>query len=542
MTSADDLRTTAGRRWRRAAKWSIAVISIALGLYWVSDLVAERYVRKQLELAAASVCAVIDTRYPPVVAVDLFAWSVSITGLSLLPIADCSGASLHVQGRIDSALVNGVSLIGTLFRDQAMMARLRLNISEARITMVPDSLAQISNDQVKSKGDAWSIAIGSFAVAIRSVTVITSSGDTISTNGRGTETDGKDLHFMVGPRDPLASFSCESLHLSVDSLLGNMASGYNWSVGNCAFDQARGTLDLLRMKIGPALGLEAFSATLPYETDVIEARLDTLRIDGFDLNTAFAENTWSMRSLRLASGAVTVLRDKVVVDGNDPVKPLLSRIIRSFPLGIGADSITVDRLDVQYHERVDRRRGYAVIPITQIRAIITGATHSAIDTAALVVRASAVAFNTASVSLLLRAVISDTTDRFELDAAIGPMPFATINGATGPLLDIQATEGRIDTVIYRMTADDRRASGVVRMNYRGLKVASGGRRSDQAGNQLESALLNALVRNKSQNRNGDARDGRFTFERRRDRAIFNYLWAGLREGVKAELLPEALIK
>jgi hypothetical protein len=275
---------------------------------------------------------------------------------------------------------------------------------------------------------------------------------------------------------------------------------------------------------------------------VIQARLDTLHIAGFDMNTAFAENVWSMRSVRLATGAVTVLRDKVVADGNDPVKPLLSRLIRSFPMGSGADSITVDGLDVQYHERVDRQRGYAVIPITRIHAIITGARRSVIDTSAMVVRARAVAFNTASVSLILRAVIADTTDRFELDAGIGPMPFATVNAATGPLVDIQAIDGRIDSVIYRMTADDRRASGVVRMSHRGLKVASGGRKSEQVGNQMESALLNALVRNNSRNKNGDAHDGRFAFERRRDRAIFNYLWSGLREGVKAELLPEALTK
>ena len=83
---------------------------------------------------------------------------------------------------------------------------------------------------------------------------------------------------------------------------------------------------------------------------------------------------------------------------------------------------------------------------------------------------------------------------------------------------------------------------MVRMNHRGLKLASGGRKSGETGNQIESALLNALVRKTSRNKIGNARDGRFAFERRRDRAIFNYLWSGLREGVKAELLPEALIK
>jgi hypothetical protein len=528
--------------WRRTAIGLFVVIVFAVGLYAVIDLVAERYVSGQLEEAAGGVCALVDAHHPPVIAVDLFERSVSITGLILLPAADCSGTSLRVQGRIDSVHVSGVSLTGLLFRDRAVLDELHVSIADLRIAMVDGSLRSISNDQVKNELEPWSIAIGSFALAARSISVITQAGDTIGARDHGLEVEGKDLHFLTGQAEPLGSLRVETVHLTADSLFGGMASGYKWSVGNCAFDQEQGTLDLLRTNIGPGLGLEAFSATLPFETDVIEARLDTIHIAGFDMNTAFAENAWSMRSVRLASGAVTVLRDKVVVDGNDPEKPLLSRLIRSFPQGSGADSIIVQRLDVEYHERVDRQRGYAVIPITQIDATITGAKHTGIDTSALVVRANAVAFNAASVSMVMRAVVADTTDRFEIEASIGPMPFHAINRATGPLLDIQATEGRIDSLIYRMTADDRRASGMVRMNHRGLKLASGGRRSERTGNQIESAVLNALVRKTSRNKIGNARDGRFAFDRRRDRAIFNYLWSGLREGVKAELLPEALTK
>lgn len=535
-----------GPRWRararRAAVWLLVVILVAVALQWVGRIVTERYVRGQLEVAAAAMCALVDPRYLPGIVVDLSARSVSITSLRLLPAVGCPQASVHVQGRIDTVRVSGVSLIGLLFRDRAVLNKLHMRIAEARITLVPDSLLALSNDQVKSAPEAWSIAIGSFAVAMTSVTVITQNGDTLCTHGDGIEMDGTDLLFMIGEMEPPAPFGGESIHVSADSLSGSMANGYNWSIGTCTFDQERGTLDLLRTNISPALGLEAFSAMLPFETDVIEARLDTVHITGFDMNTALAEKACSMQRMRLASGAITVLRDKVATDGDDPVKPLLSRLIRSLPLYSGVDTMSLDRLDVQYHERVDRQRGYAVIPITQIHATITGAKHGTSDTSALVMRAHAIAFGTASVSLFLRAVVADTTDRFELEANIGPMPFAAINVATGPLLDIRATEGSIDSVIYRMTADDRRASGVVRMHHSGLKLASGGRKSEQAGNQLESALLNGLVRNKSRNRNGDARDGRFAFERRRDRSIFNYLYSGLREGVKAELLPEVLTR
>jgi hypothetical protein len=59
--------------------------------------------------------------------------------------------------------------------------------------------------------------------------------------------------------------------------------------------------------------------------------------------------------------------------------------------------------------------------------------------------------------------------------------------------------------------------------------------------QVESLLLNTLV--KKDNRNsGGPRQGYFMFDRRRDRAIFNYMWSGLREGTKEILLPKAFTR
>ncbi len=347
-----------GPGWWRAAKWSLITIAVLFALHWSCGLFAVRYVHKQLEVAAAAVCATVDPRSPPGIAVDVYTCSVIITNLTLLPAEGCSRASVRFQGHIDTLHASGLSLIGLLFRDRVALDEFQLRVGQARLTMDHDSLQGTSNDHQRKERGTWSVEIGSFGVVLRAMTVITQGRDTISTHGNGIEAEGNDLRFMIRQEDALASLRGENLHLSSDSLAGSMANGYDWSVGNCTFDQEHGTLDLLRTNIGPAFGLEAFSATLPYETDVIQARLDTLHIAGFDMNTAFAENAWSMRSIRLASGAVTVLRDKVAIDGNDPVKPLLSRVIRSFPIGSGADSITVHRLDVQYRERVDEHSRY----------------------------------------------------------------------------------------------------------------------------------------------------------------------------------------
>ena len=58
---------------------------------------------------------------------------------------------------------------------------------------------------------------------------------------------------------------------------------------------------------------------------------------------------------------------------------------------------------------------------------------------------------------------------------------------------------------------------------------------------MKTVALNTLVQNDNLDKGGP-RPGQFAFERRQDRAVFNYMWSGLREGTKAILLPEVLTR
>ncbi|MEO8591256.1 MAG: hypothetical protein ABI432_17895 [Flavobacteriales bacterium] len=511
-------------------------------LFVAVGFIAEHQVRVRLDDAAAQVCARVDDANPPEVTVTLLDRSVRITGLTLEPLASCSDHPMAVRGHLDTLQVSGVSLMGLLFSGSFAAQNLVIQVKDGSIAMRSDTASIKPANEMKPPGDAWSIDLESFHVQLRSITVLTGAGDTINARDEGVGAGGRDLHFLTGQENALASLRVQKLLLSVDSLDASMASGYLWSIGRCAVDEEKGTIDVHGVRLDPEKDLEQLSTTLQFETDVFQVRLDTVQVAGADVNKMLAQGVLSARAVNLAGGDVTVLRDKTLPDGPSVVMPLLARVIRQLPSGSGVDTISVDGLNARYRERGDPRRGYALIPFTDISATITGVRPDAADTNALVVRARCIAFDTTPVSLKLRSVIADTTDHFELDASIGSMSFTALNKATGPLADIQATAGRMDSVIFRMSAGDRHAQGVVHMAYRGLKVTSGGRKSDETMNRIETLLINSLVRDRSRDRDGTPRQGVFSFDRRRDRAIFNYMWSGLREGTKAMLMPDGLVK
>lgn len=525
--------------WRRAVIWSGAIGALLALLFWLTGLYAASTLRGRLDKVAQLGCAVVRNVPPPTIKVDLLGRRVIITDLAFVPNGSCAGSPMVFSGHLDTLDVGGISLTGLLFQRRLAVNDLRIATTGGIIRMVADSLRQVSRDEIKGVAEPWSVEVASFHAHLRSTMFITVRGDTVNSAGDGIRVQGSEYRF--GPLEDglAASHRVERITVAVDSLSARLIGGYALSIDQGAMDQPRGTVVLSGVKAMPRGGQEAFSATLRHETDVIQAQLDTLAVDGFDLNRSLTLGGLSAGSLQLRSGRVVVLRDKTLPDGPPKDVPLLGELIRRLPPGSGVETITVRRLDVLYREQIDVSRGYAHVPFDQIHATITGVRNDRQDSTILVIDAHCKAFSDVPVSMVLRSLVQDTTDRFELDARIGTMPFASLNQVTGPLMDVRALEGRIDSVIMHMDADDYHAKGLVQLAYHDLNLSIGGRKRKEFMHQVESLLLNTLV--KKDNRNsGGPRQGYFMFDRRRDRAIFNYMWSGLREGTKEILLPKAL--
>ena len=101
--------------------------------------------------------------------------------------------------------------------------------------------------------------------------------------------------------------------------------------------------------------------------------------------------------------------------------------------------------------------------------------------------------------------------------------------------------GRIDSVLLHMEADNRRAHGLVELAYHDLDLSTGGRKRKETRNRISTLILNTLVKKNNRN-SGGPRKGFFAFDRRRDRGVFNYMWSGLREGTKEILLPKSFTR
>lgn len=246
----------------------------------------------------------------------------------------------------------------------------------------------------------------------------------------------------------------------------------------------------------------------------------------------------TIRAVQLGPTDLIVARDKVLTDPPFQHKPLPARSLRAMPLGAGADSLIVESLQVDYHERVDVARGFAHIAFDSIAGVLTGLHNVPEDTMRLM--ASGLVFGRTPVVLDLHSHIGDSSDHFVAEARVGRLAFAQLTNALAPLTGVATPAGRLDTLILRMNGRDARATARCWMRYDGLKLDRRGQKN-KALDPVLNGLLNVIVkRGRTGEKDGEGWED-YAWDRRRDRSVFNYLWAGVREGAKTSMLPKAVV-
>ena len=93
-----------------------------------------------------------------------------------------------------------------------------------------------------------------------------------------------------------------------------------------------------------------------------------------------------------------------------------------------------------------------------------------------------------------------------------------------------------------MHGNEWQGSGTVDLAYEGLKIDLKPNAEKWHQGKVANLLGNALVRRNNLPDRKSYRQGDFTTYRRRDRAIFNFFWQGIKTGTAGTLAPGILKK
>lgn len=384
-------------------------------------------------------------------------------------------------------------------------------------------------------------------IAIDTVRVLRAEGSAHDVSGRHANASIEELDILLGgvvvvPKraDGGISVRMRSATVTARGVAAAVPPIYDLRLERIHLMHPAGIARITGASFVPRVSEMEYGRELEYETDLFDARVDTIRVMGIDVARFLSQQEFHVRRADLHAPVLRIHRDKSMPDGPFVYKRLPASGLRHMGTFVHVDSVLLHNATVAYNERIEAGGDYGRVSFTAMEATMTGFSNAkefVANGGALQVDATASIQERSRIEVNYSAPLSSVRDEFTVRARLHQLPFSTFNRMTDSLLEVKVNSGRIHWLDMKMRGDNDAADGTLDLHYEDLEVEIRAVNDDGAARWLVNNAAKALVR--STNMPGDKRyrQGTFHVVRRKDRAVFNYLWRGVRFGTLDSMVP-----
>jgi hypothetical protein len=316
---------------------------------------------------------------------------------------------------------------------------------------------------------------------------------------------------------------------------------YTFLVDSILFEGNMQTADLSGLSIIPRYGKQEFQKHVQFETDRFDARLDHIRISGFEQEKAMQDGSIVLSQIEINGGRLEAFRDKNTLF-NEQQRPLLpASLIQNAPFGLFAGKILVNRMDIVYAEVTEGSDAAGAIPFKQLSATINNLTNLkdslALDSI-MAIRAEALIFGKAMLQAEFKYNLTNPYGAYEAHGELAALSFVDINPAVYPLAGVKINAGTHQSASFYFYGNDVRSVGELRMRYSGLEIELVPDGREVFKDLARFVGKKALYHQANPSGNEELRIGKIDFDRDNKRFVFNYWWKSYLSGIKDTVLRD----
>jgi hypothetical protein len=444
--------------------------------------------------------------------------------------------------RAEKILVQDLSYLRLLFQGALHVGRIEVRSPEIHRRFIPGSWVGDTTSTTTSAGNLPLIDLDTLVIlgAHGSNSDITDSRPSAAITELDIRLGGVLIYTTDdGPMQP----SVRSAAINARQISLALPPMYDLQIDDIALYHPADEAQILNLRLVPRENEQNYHKLVELETDLFRLNVDTINMRGLDVATFLADNDLHVAQVRLAGVDMQVYRDKTMPDAPWVHKPLPTVALQKLGWSIRADTVVLRNGRVGYHERDSLDADFGKVVFADLNVDLQGLNNSSAFAelgGALNVSASAKIYETSTIKLDLKAPWSADNGRFAVSAYLNSIPFTVFNQMTDSLLQVEASAGRILTMTMHMHGDDLTGTGTVDLEYEDLSITIRPRGDGGLKDKLLNAVANTVIRSNNLRSKGNYRQGKIVIDRRRDRAIFNFLWNGLKSGAIDTVVPEIL--
>jgi hypothetical protein len=332
-------------------------------------------------------------------------------------------------------------------------------------------------------------------------------------------------------------FHADSYSFFADSLDYRLSPFMTANLRSAAFTSADSVFQIKGANIIPSYSKREFGLAFGKQTDWLELKTNTIRVEGLDLASIILNKDIHARNIKLDTVFLSLFRDKNVPFPEDQIRYLPQKRLDDLAYNLYVDSVLARNLNVTYEELPENGDIAGKITFDHIDAKIfpvTNVPEMVPADSMMKVYASGLLMKSGNLSADFKFNLLDPAYSWNVRASLGPMDLTRLNPMLVNAASARIKRGsasRLNEVIF---ADDTYAEGQMEFVYKNLAVEllNPDRVYEKKG--LGKAIItffaNAFVV-KARNPRPFLKKGEIFFIRDHQRSIWNYLSKATLSGV-----------
>tara|TARA_R110002126_G_scaffold35949_3_gene109914 strand:+ start:3346 stop:4920 length:1575 start_codon:yes stop_codon:yes gene_type:complete len=311
---------------------------------------------------------------------------------------------------------------------------------------------------------------------------------------------------------------------------------YRFEVGEFSFDRVKKSAQLKNLALIPVLPKYEFSRIKGYSTDRIEMNIGSLELEDLILDSLYIPRI-QIGKLKIDQGNLEVFKNKTIASRSAiGYRALMAEEIRKSSVQIGIDSILIKDFDVSYIEH----KADAKEPGSVFFKNITGAIYDLntpgypqFTDETLKMRVSTKFMNTTTLNLNVDYPLFNTNESHRVWGNLGRLETSTVNSTLLHLAYVETKSGVINSMKFDFTVDDRKAKGLLWLDYEDLALTflkSDDPNDKNLGTKFKSFLANTIGINSDNTGEIESEEIDYDWDQRK--GVFGYWWQGLLSGIR----------
>lgn len=320
-------------------------------------------------------------------------------------------------------------------------------------------------------------------------------------------------------------------------------TSYHLEIGDLSLEGWHG-LSVTSIKMRPKLDKEAFNKANKYNSDWITIEIDKVLLEGVDWKRYFSSKSFYAERLCVTSPDIYAFRDKTLADPPFVHKALPGQLLREAGFQFTIPKIEIRQGKVTYEE-IPPKGGTALkVPFTELNGQMLHLSSDSIYYQAnpVALAATGKILEQMDARIAYSFETTDKKDKFLLEGYLGPFEASLLNQYIVPLTSLEITSGHVDSLWFKMEANEDVSEGIMHLDYHDLKMTAKAKKKPKKFVELKALAAKLFVKEQNEAVQHDEL-GHIHFQRTKDRFIFNYIWNSFKTGVASVVvnLPDKLL-